>query len=52
VIGVEKEERYYAIAKQRIDDYNNGILKIRPLGKAVYQPTGKEKIAQIPDEWK
>lgn len=52
VIGTEKEEKYYLIAKQRIDDYNKGILKIRPLGKVVYQPTGNEKIVQIPDEWK
>ena len=50
-MGSEKEARYVEIARQRIADYFNGNLKIRPLGKPVYQPTGKEKIAQIPPEW-
>jgi DNA modification methylase len=51
VIGTEKEPKYYHLATQRIYDYQQGILPIRPLGKPVYQPTGKEKISQIPQEW-
>jgi len=26
-------------------------LRIRPLGKPVHKPTGREKICQIPKEW-
>lgn len=52
VIGVEKEHNYIEITKKRINDYYKGKLKIRPLGKPVYEPTGKEKISKIPDEWK
>lgn len=51
VIGVEKEIDYVNIGIQRIEDYFNGNLKIRPLGKEVYKPTGKEKVSQIPEEW-
>ncbi|MHA1291471.1 MAG: DNA-methyltransferase [Promethearchaeota archaeon] len=51
VIGVDKEIEYINVAKQRIKDFLNGKLKFRPLGKKVYQPTGREKIAQIPKEW-
>lgn len=51
-MGCEKEETYVEIARKRILDYFNGILRYRPLGKPVYQPTGKEKISQIPQEWK
>lgn len=51
-MGCEKEETYVEIARKRILDYFNGTLRYRPLGKPVYQPTGKEKISQIPQEWK
>jgi adenine-specific DNA-methyltransferase len=49
-IGIEKEEQYVEIGKQRIYDFNNNSLKIRPLGKGIHKPSGK--IAEIPDEWK
>ena len=51
VIGCEKEREYVEIAKARIRDFHCGKLKLRPLGKPVYQPTGREKIAQLPVEW-
>lgn len=50
-IGSEKEESYIEIARDRIHRYWDGSLKIRPLGKPIHQPTGREKVAQIPDEW-
>jgi adenine-specific DNA-methyltransferase len=50
-IGCEKEETYVGIAKQRIKDYYNGTLHYRPLGKPIYQPTGREKVRQVSDEW-
>lgn len=51
-MGCEKEVAYVEIARQRILDYFNGTLRYRPLGKPVYQPTGKEKVSQIPEEWR
>lgn len=51
-VGFELEESYIEIAKKRIKAYLNGALKIRPLGRPVYQPTGKEKVSQIPEEWR
>jgi len=50
-MGSEKEEEYVRLAQQRIQDYFRGQLKIRPLGKPVYQPSGKEKVSQYPQEW-
>jgi len=50
-MGVDKEIDYIALAKQRIEDFYAGKLKIRSLGKPIYEPTGREKIAQIPPEW-
>jgi adenine-specific DNA-methyltransferase len=50
--GVDKEQDYITTAKQRIEDFYTGQLKIRPLGKPVFEPTGKEKVSQIPAEWK
>ncbi|MCS6959822.1 MAG: site-specific DNA-methyltransferase [Pseudanabaenaceae cyanobacterium SKYGB_i_bin29] len=51
-IGCDRESSYVDIARQRILDYFNGTLCYRPLGKPVYQPTGKEKVSQIPEEWR
>ena len=52
VLTAEQEESYVAIARERIRRFLNGTLSIRPLGKPVHQPTGKERVAQIPLEWK
>lgn len=51
-VGCDKESTYVEIARQRVVDYFNGTLRYRPLGKPVYQPTGREKVSQIPEEWK
>ena len=51
-VGCEKEPEYVEIARQRLLDYFNGTLRYRPLGKPVYQPTGREKVSQIPEEWR
>lgn len=50
-IGCEKEEKYVEVAKQRIAEFRNGTLPYRPLGKPVHQPTGREKVSQVPKEW-
>jgi len=50
-IGIEKEEAYCRIANQRIESLNEGTLHLRPMTKEIHQPTGKEKVAQIPAEW-
>jgi adenine-specific DNA-methyltransferase len=50
-IGSEKEKIYYKIAIKRFKALRNGTLKLRPLGKPIYKPTGNEKVARIPDEW-
>lgn len=52
VVGCDKQSKYIEIARRRIADLYDGKLRIRPLGKPVYQPSGKEKVAQIPAEWK
>jgi DNA modification methylase len=48
---IDHEPEYIEIAKQRIDAFQAGTLKIRPLGKPIFKPTGREKVAQIPIEW-
>lgn len=50
-VGCEKDADYVELARQRIRDYYNGTLRYRPMGKPVYQPTGNEKVSQIPEEW-
>ena len=50
-MGCEKESEYIEIAHQRINSYFEGTLRTRPMGKPVYKPTGKEKVAQVPKEW-
>jgi len=50
-IGSEKESEYVEIARGRLLAYFNGTIRYRPIGKPVYQPTGRERVSQIPDEW-
>jgi adenine-specific DNA-methyltransferase len=50
-MGCEKEPLYVDIARDRLAAYADGSLKLRPLGKPVYQPTGREQVSRVPDEW-
>lgn len=50
-IGVDKMPEYVQIGKERIKSFYEGTLKTREIGTQVYKPTGKEKVAQIPQEW-
>ncbi len=50
-VGIDRSQDYCDIAAKRIRDYYDGVLRPRPIGKAVHKPTGKEKVAQIPLEW-
>lgn len=50
--GVDREENYVIEGRERIKKALDGTLKTRPIGKPVHQPSGKEKVAQVPEEWK
>jgi DNA modification methylase len=50
-IGIDKEIDYCNIAINRINDYKEGFLKIRPINKPIHKPSKKDKVAQIPVEW-
>lgn len=50
-MGCDKEAVYIEEAKLRLRKLFDGTLPYRPLGKPVYQPTGREKVCQIPLEW-
>ncbi|MCE7923956.1 MAG: site-specific DNA-methyltransferase [Haliscomenobacteraceae bacterium CHB4] len=50
-IGIEKESEYCDSAKQRIKDFKEGRLKIRPINKPIHNPTGKDKVSRMPKEW-
>ena len=47
-IMCEIEDQYIEIARQRLKDYRNGTLSIRPLGKPIYEPTRSEKQVEFP----
>jgi DNA modification methylase len=49
--GCEKDSEYLRIARQRIADLASGKLRYRQLGKPIHQPTGREKVAQVPISW-
>lgn len=50
-VGIEQENEYCKIAKQRINDLKEGRLKIRPINKPIHKPTGRDKVSQVPHEW-
>ncbi len=51
-IGIDKELRYTDIAKERLEALHRGELKLRTMGKEVHKPTGRERVAQLPEELK
>jgi adenine-specific DNA-methyltransferase len=51
VIGIEKEKKYVDITKQRIENLNNGTLKVRPITKPIHKPSSNDKVAKTPQEW-
>jgi adenine-specific DNA-methyltransferase len=50
-VGIEKEKEYCKITNQRIVDFNEGNLKIRPINKPIHKPSGNDKVSQVPKEW-
>ncbi|GAB6283646.1 MAG: site-specific DNA-methyltransferase [Ignavibacterium sp.] len=51
VIGIEKEKKYVALTKQRIEKLYNGSLKVRPITKPIHKPSPNDKVATTPQEW-
>ncbi|MCC7191068.1 MAG: site-specific DNA-methyltransferase [Anaerolineales bacterium] len=51
-MGSDKEKDYVELARERILSYFNGTLGYRHLGTPVYQPTGKDSVSRVPDEWR
>jgi adenine-specific DNA-methyltransferase len=50
-VSIDRDEGYCDIARERLTMLKDGRLKLRALGKPVHQPSGREKIVQIPMEW-
>jgi DNA modification methylase len=48
---IDRDKSYIEMATERVNAFQSGSLKIRPLGKPVHKPSGKEKVAQVPQEW-
>ncbi|PJA41217.1 site-specific DNA-methyltransferase [candidate division WWE3 bacterium CG_4_9_14_3_um_filter_34_6] len=51
-LGFELDKNYITISKERIEQLKEGTLKVRQLGKPLHKPTGREKVSQIPSEWR
>lgn len=50
-MGIDRDAEYCKITRTRLRSFYDGTLKIRPLGKPVHNPTGREKVAQMPMDW-
>ncbi len=51
-IAAELDSSYIKITRERIQKFADGELPLRPLGKPIHQPSGKERVVQLPLEWK
>ena len=51
-IAAELDSNYITITRKRIKKFVDGELPLRPLGKPIHEPTGKERVVQLPLEWK
>jgi DNA modification methylase len=50
-VGCDREPAYLAAARERLLGLAEGTLKLRPLGKPVHTPSGREKVARRPETW-
>ncbi|NKJ03085.1 site-specific DNA-methyltransferase [Rhizobium sp. SG741] len=50
-LGIDKDAGFAKLASDRIADFSNGTLKMRPSGTPVRRPVAGEKVAKIPEEW-
>ena len=51
-IASEQNSNYVEISRDRITRFTRGELPTRPLGKPIHEPTGNERTAQMPLEWR
>ncbi|MBY3197624.1 DNA-methyltransferase [Rhizobium laguerreae] len=49
--GIDRDAPFLAIAGERLEAFENGVLPMRPSGKAVQRPNPKDKVARMPVEW-
>lgn len=47
-LGAEIDPKYVAVARERVEAAVSGTLRTRPMGRPVYQPTGREGVSQNP----
>lgn len=50
--GIDKEKDFLDLARSRLKQLQKGKLLFRPIGKPIRRPNTKEKVAQIPEEWR
>lgn len=50
-VSIEQLPEYQSIARERLRQLQDGTLRHRPMGKPVHEPSGHEKVAQVPKEW-
>ncbi len=50
-VGIDRDPEYCAVSKERLDDLADGRLKYRMIGTPIHQPSGREKVSQVPTEW-
>lgn len=50
-VGVDKEDRYLDIAENRISQFRNGTLNLRPMTRPIHVPSPADKVAQRPSDW-
>ena len=50
-IGIDKDDHYVEIARQRVEHLRDGTLRTRPLGRPVFDPAKAGKLAVAPPEW-
>jgi len=51
-LGCEIYKKYIKAAYKRVKQLEEGKLPYRKFGKPIHVPSGKEKVSQIPKEWK
>jgi DNA modification methylase len=50
-VGIDKDESYLQLARDRLDAFGRGELRMRQIGSKIGGASPNEKVRRIPEEW-
>ncbi|GJE28130.1 DNA-methyltransferase [Methylobacterium organophilum] len=50
-VGIDHDAEFIQLSNQRLTALERGELRLRPLGKPIYEPGRSGRVSRVPEEW-